>query len=160
MSFRGSDYHTIKRWSLSQCVPVCVCAFVNICVRLGATKLWSLSMWRGEHMGTEIDHLTEQRTGGGSEVLCYSTLSIVSVSYHYPVAHKSPLFTLLEILAKISLNSVWHIGEPYFRSYIFISHKFSTTVTLEWDIDRPNVSAVYLSTNDFILIYSSVLFVT
>lgn len=30
-------------------------------------------------MGTEIDHLTEQRSGRVSEVLCYSTLSIVSV---------------------------------------------------------------------------------
>lgn len=29
---------------------------------------------RGEHMGTGIDHLTEQRAGGVSEVSSYSTL--------------------------------------------------------------------------------------
>lgn len=49
-----------------------------MCVWLGA-KLRSLGMWRGEHMGTGIDHLTKQRAGGVSEVSSCSTLSIVSV---------------------------------------------------------------------------------
>lgn len=38
---------------------------------LGA-QLWLLSTWRGEHMGTRIDHGAEQRPGRVSEVSRYS----------------------------------------------------------------------------------------
>lgn len=55
------------------------CLGVSMCVWLQAAKLWSLSMWRGEHMETGIDHLTEQKTGRLSEVSCFRPLTIVSV---------------------------------------------------------------------------------
>lgn len=39
----------------------------------GAAKLWSLSTWWGEHMGTRIDHGPEQRPGRVAELSRYST---------------------------------------------------------------------------------------